>query len=157
MRSLEHQNQTTKTTMKKEKGILMDQLMQRASLALNEGFYLETILICSIILEERIYSINAKFDSKLPKKKEDSRKTLGVLLKDFKKHRVTDIVLKAQVSDELLNEMDWVKEFRNSITHALLNEGLIKVNKDLERVAKLAYDTTNAFRAGIRRWKKKVN
>lgn len=156
MKNLEHQNQVTVTTYTQYKAILIDQLRKRGNLAYDKGFFLETILAYGLLLEERIFSVNSKLDPTYPHDKIDCKFTLGKLIIDFKPLRQADAVLRGQVNDGLLNDLEWFRDFRNNITHVLLSDDLVKSNNDLKDLAKFARDTSEEFRLAVRRWKNKV-
>jgi hypothetical protein len=154
-RNLQLDEQNTETSIVEEKGVIIEQLRDRARIAFEKEFYIETIFISTVILEERIYSVNSKIDGRYPRDKNSSRKTLGNLITDFKSFYTNNDGLKRHFNITLVNDLDWYLEFRNNIYHLLISDGLVTSTEDLKQLAEFATRTSEEFRATTRRWKKK--
>ncbi|PKK99786.1 MAG: hypothetical protein CVV57_01660 [Tenericutes bacterium HGW-Tenericutes-2] len=155
-RNFKHTNSTWNSVRKKSKGKLIEDLLDRSMLAIENEFYIESTLLNSMIIEDRIYSTLCKTIRNYDSIESNKKKTLGA--------KINDLLNEVAINDDLRNEIfvdlnesdiDFFREIRNSMAHNLINDDLIINIEDMKYVAEYTMKITKKFCASIMRWKSK--
>jgi len=154
MRKLGHESNEILHSKRREKGEIIADLLSRAKNAHDNGYYIESLGVLAIILEERIFSVNSKLIPTYPNNKSLDKKTLGSLINDFLELYKLNPSLKIYFSQNLVNYLNWNLQIRNNIFHHLIDDDLIQDNKDLSDLSDDALVYVREFINSAQRWKK---
>jgi len=137
-----------------KKGIVISSLIDKSTLALSEGFYLEVIFLSHVIIEERLKSTLLKVYKNL-----GERNKIPGCIKKIKNLKEDKLYLfDVYFKDDLLKKiLSWKKQKRDPLIHEIeQNYDLINSSNELESIAKDGNKLVRDLSTAIMKWKRDV-